>query len=241
MVSRLDAALLPSEALTFEADCYLVVDVLRATTTIATLFAQGLGSLLAVSDIDLARERAAADGRLLFGEVGGLPPVGFDHGNSPVEAAAAAVRGRDAVLFTTNGTAALCSLPPGAAVITGALANATAAANFAARYDRVVAVCSGNAAGTRFSLEDFTAAGVILASLAATEPSAHIGDGARAAIEVAAQSFDISRAQHAAYLRSLGLGSDVDFAAVRDTSAAVPLVVERGECWALLRDAAAAS
>ncbi len=86
-MERLDVALLPSEALAIAADCYVVVDVLRATTTIATLFAHGLERLTCADDIERARGIARDRGALLFGEVQGLPPEGFDHGNSPAEIA----------------------------------------------------------------------------------------------------------------------------------------------------------
>src|SRR5947207_14887405 len=92
------------------ADCFVVVDVLRATTTIATLFERGLLTLVAVDDIEAARQRARDEARMLFGEVGGLPPPGLDHGNSPVEASTPEVAGREAVPCTTNGTAPVCGL-----------------------------------------------------------------------------------------------------------------------------------
>ena len=113
MLERIDLAMLPAEAEAMPSEAYIVVDVLRATTTIATLFAGGMTSLIAAGRQELARHLAAAEGRLLMGEVGGLPPAGFDFGNSPVEAAAAPVAGRGGVLFTTNGTAALCLLAGG--------------------------------------------------------------------------------------------------------------------------------
>ena len=72
MTGIVDVARLPINTLEAAADCYIVVDVLRATTTIATLFAAGMESLLVAGEIDFARERAAAEGRLLFGEVHGL-------------------------------------------------------------------------------------------------------------------------------------------------------------------------
>src|SRR5688572_14582039 len=103
-----DVAVLPSEASAIEADCYVVVDLLRATTTIAALFDARLRDLVVTGDIETAREVARRDGRLLFGEVGGLPPEGFDFGNSPLEVMAADLAGKDGVLFTTNGTLALC-------------------------------------------------------------------------------------------------------------------------------------
>mgnify|MGYP000296262253 CR=1 FL=1 len=233
---RIDIARLPAEALGIPADCYVVVDVLRATTTIATLFQAGMESLLAAGRIELARERARVDGRLLFGEVDGLRPEGFDFGNSPVEAAQAAVAGRGGVLFTTNGTSALCALAGRGTVVSGAIANLNAVAVFARQFEWVVVVCAGNVQGTVFSEEDFAASGAIVGRLLAIEPTVAPGEQARAASALNATA-EISRTPHAGLLRDLGLGADVEFSARADTSQAVPVVVEFGDGWALLRDA----
>ena len=219
-----------------DADCYIVVDVLRATTTIATLFAGGMESLLVAGDIELARDWAKSDGRLLFGEVGGLRPEGFDFGNSPVEASRAAVVGRHGVLFTTNGTAALCGLADRGNVAAGALANVTAVAQFASRFDRVVVACAGNANGEVFSEEDYAAARAIAARIAELDPGRQPPDPTFGASGLDASAV-ISNAPHAELLRKLGLAEDIEFCVGRDTSLAVPAVVESGDGWALLRDA----
>ena len=249
MTKRLEVALLPSEAEAMEADAFLVIDVLRATTTIAALFEGGLADLVVVDEIEAARARA--EGRVLFGEVGGLPPEGFDHGNSPAEAAGLDVRGKGAVLFTTNGTRAICGSAGRGAVATAAFANAGAAARWAAGFDRVALVCAGNSGGKRFALEDFAAAARLVQLIARESPGLELGDAAGVAAEVTGyedwiapglpQQTDrsarlIAGAHHAQGLKALGLGADIAFAAREDTSAAIPQVAEHGEGWALLRN-----
>lgn len=234
-----------------EADAFLVVDVLRATTTIATLFEGRLADLLVVDTIEAARERARAEGRILFGEVGGLPPEGFDYGNSPAEAATLDLTGKRAALFTTNGTRALCGSAGRGAVASAAFANAAATARWAAGYERVVAVCAGNAGGRRFALEDFAAAARLVQLISRESPGLEIGDAAGLAATASGyedwiapglpQRTDrsarlVAGASHARGLKKLGLDADIAFAAREDTSAAVPQVVEHGEGWALLRD-----
>ncbi|MEP6871124.1 MAG: 2-phosphosulfolactate phosphatase [Anaerolineaceae bacterium] len=231
----IDIARLPADALEMGAECYVVVDVLRATTTIATLFAWGMEGLLVAGNIELARTRARAENRLLFGEVHGLRPEGFDFGNSPVEAAKAAVAGCGGALFTTNGTAAFCALAGRGTVISGALANLNSVAPFVRQFERVVVVCAGNSQGTVFSEEDFAAAGAIVGRLAALEPTVNVGDQATVASALDAVT-EISNAPHAELLRTLGLGADVEFCMRADTSQAVPLVVDSGAGWALLRE-----
>ena len=239
MIRRLDVALLPSEALAIDADCFVVVDLLRATTTIATLFAAGLDNLLVVDDVVRAREAARKSGELLFGEVGGLPPEGFDHGNSPIEAIAAPVAGEGAVLFTTNGTLALCALAPRGAVLAGALVNAGAVALVAGGYEHAAVVCAGEDRGLRFAGEDFLASGVIARRLTALVPEIELGDAAALAIRAASvPDFEhlVRSSHHARILAALNLAPDIAFALREDTSLAAPFVVASGDGWALLQD-----
>lgn len=233
MPRSIDIAILPAEALELGADCFIVVDVLRATTTIATLFAAGLNDLLVMSGLDEARQRAAKEGRLLFGEVAGLRPDGFDFGNSPVEAAAASVAGRGAVLFTTNGAIALCGAAGRGTVIAGALANLGAAAAYSRAFERVAVICAGNGRGKGFSLEDFAAAGAICRAIRDLDPGIETGDAANLAMGLNTAAA-ISGSHHASLIRNLGFEADIDFALQANTSHAVPVVSACGDGWALL-------
>lgn len=86
----------------------IVIDVLRATSTIATALGNGAAAVRAVAEVEEARTVAAGlSGAVLGGERGGLPPAGFDCGNSPLEYTPRQVEGREVVLCTTNGTYAL--------------------------------------------------------------------------------------------------------------------------------------
>jgi len=89
----------------------VVIDVLRASTTIITALAHGAAGVRPALTTEQARELAAGSGAgpamLLGGERGGLRIDGFDLGNSPLEYAPARVAGRRIVITTTNGTAAL--------------------------------------------------------------------------------------------------------------------------------------
>lgn len=237
MPRSIEVALLPAEAMAMEADCFIVVDVLRATTTMAALFGAGLARLTVADEIDLARRLAAKRGALLFGEVGGLRPPGFDYGNSPVEAATANVLGREAVLFTTNGTRALCALAArGGMVAAAAALNAGAAARLATRFERTAIVCAGDQHGRRFALEDLAAAGLLVKRVLALNGGRVAGEAAllAAGLEGGNPGALIASAHHAQALRDLALGADVEAAAMVDTVEVVPVVVECGEGWATL-------
>jgi 2-phosphosulfolactate phosphatase len=112
---------------------YIVVDVVRATTTLCVLFERGCRAVWVAPGIVAAREAATrAPGRsgrnLLAGESGGVAPPGFDLGNSPSELARADLAGHEVVFATTNGTRAVRACAGGFAIFAGAYRNAGAVA-----------------------------------------------------------------------------------------------------------------
>lgn len=152
----------------------VVIDVLRASTTIVTALAHGATGVRPVLTVEVARALAAGfgsgsgsdSGVLLGGERGGLRIDGFDLGNSPLEYARARVAGRRIVITTTNGTAAVDACTDASEVLIGAIVNRAAAAARA----RELAVAHGTSnihlvcAGTdgEVTEEDRLAAGAIL-------------------------------------------------------------------------------
>ncbi|MCA9286585.1 MAG: 2-phosphosulfolactate phosphatase [Phycisphaerales bacterium] len=110
----------------------VVVDVLRASTTIMTALHAGAQAVSPVGTPEEAMRRRAMVGTrkaLAGGERGGLPAPGFDLGNSPAEYTREKVGGRTIFLTTTNGTAALLRLSMLHRVLVGGLVNRTAVAN----------------------------------------------------------------------------------------------------------------
>ena len=111
----------------------VVIDVLRASTTIVTALAHGARGVRTERTPDAARAAAALAGRdaghcLLGGERGGLPIEGFDLGNSPREYTRDRVAGRRIVTTTTNGTAAVAACPRARVILIGCLINRLAVA-----------------------------------------------------------------------------------------------------------------
>lgn len=125
----LTPALLPPPSLP-DATVYVVIDVVRATTTLCALFERGAHRTLIAPGIAEARLARATLGNsyLLAGEVHGARPNGFDLGNSPSEFAALDMHGRDLIFATTNGTRALRACRNGHAIFAGAFRNASAVA-----------------------------------------------------------------------------------------------------------------
>ena len=169
----------------------VVIDVLRASTTIITALANGAARVRPVADVAEARRLAAALGpdTLLGGERGGVRIDGFELGNSPAEYARDRVAGRSIVITTTNGTAALAACLAAREILVGALVNRSAVAAAVRRLagagdgGDVHLVCAGT--DGEVSGDDVLTAGAIL-DAAAADP-AGVGDGfdspARAALE----------------------------------------------------------
>jgi 2-phosphosulfolactate phosphatase len=234
-MQRIDVAMTPGEALLQPtADCYVVIDALRATSTMTVMFHRGLRRLLVVETLEQALAERTDPEMLLIGEQGGRRPVGFDYGNSPAEAATLDLAGREAVHVTSNGTKALCAVASRGVTVAGALVNLSAVAQFCARYENVTMVCAGNGGAVRFSLEDFAVAAAFVQRLLEMHPGAALGDAALLAAETGGPERLIARGDHAEIVRRLGLEDDVRFVTKQDVAPAVPLVTEFRDGWCAL-------
>jgi 2-phosphosulfolactate phosphatase len=207
----------------------LVVDVLRASTTMITALGNGAAAIIPVADAAEARRlrAAAGNGTLLAGERRGDTVPGFDLGNSPLEMTRARVSGQTVIFTTSNGTRALLACRGAAVVGVAGVVNVSAAARWAAAHDRdVTIVCSGER-GSR-SLEDLVCAGLIVDSLARLVPDAVLSPSAtEARAEAERYRGDVPRLGRdsgwARHLRRSGRAGDVAVCLELDTSSLVPV------------------
>ncbi len=149
-------------------DCAVVIDVLRATTTIATALDAGAEAVQAFSNIDeLMRqsESWSVDKRLRAGERGGVKVEGFDLGNSPLACTPQVVKGKRLFLTTTNGTRALQRVAKSPQVITAAQINRQAAVNYILSTQPETVWMVGSGWEGDYSVEDTACAGAIAQSL----------------------------------------------------------------------------
>jgi 2-phosphosulfolactate phosphatase len=233
---HIDVALVPREARTDDGAVLIVVDQIRASTTITTLLDLGCRDLLLAGNVTAARRLARETHSLLAGEWRARKPAGFDFDNSPSELSRADVRGQSVVLSTTNGTAVLHRVRDATHLLIGCLRNARACADAAttlARRDRVGIriVCAG--LNGRFVLEDAIAAGTIATAIVqavdAGGEAALLTDAATAAVRLREGSPDLFVAmrdsQGGRTLREIGQEEDIAFCAEPDASATVPAVL----------------
>ncbi len=205
----------------------LVVDALRASTTIITALANGARAIAPVADADAARERAAREpGSLIAGERRGRQIAGFDLGNSPAQFTPDRVRDRLVILTTSNGTRALLAARQAAAVAIAGFPNVAAASVWARQQARdVIVACAGERG--RVSLEDLVCAGFLVEHVLTGLGGAEIRTRALDAVE-AARPYrkDLARlAQDSAWARHLaaaGHDEDVRRCLAVDTIPVVP-------------------
>lgn len=162
----LDVILLPAGLPNLTSRAAVVIDVLRATTTIVAALHEGCPEVLPVElpeeAIDLAK-KFGRDSHLVGGERKGLKVEGFDLGNSPGEYNAAVLAGRKVIMCTTNGTLAIKKTAAAGArpIYLASLVNAPAVASkILAAGTPATLVCAGREGG--FSLEDTLCAGLIV-------------------------------------------------------------------------------
>lgn len=230
---RLDVTLLPElvDRQALPASTVLVVDVLRASTTMIAALGNGCAGIVPVADEAEARRRGEALGPagLVAGERKGRMVEGFDLGNSPLDVTPERVGGKTLIFTTSNGTRALLAARTAAAVGVAALVNLSAAVAWAHAGGRDVAVlCSGDHG--RVSLEDNVCAGLLIDGLLRHEPGAVLTQAARAALTLGrGYGKAVSRlAEDSPWARRLilaGGAADVSACLALDTSTLVPVWV----------------
>ncbi|MBD2438470.1 2-phosphosulfolactate phosphatase family protein [Nostoc sp. FACHB-110] len=150
-------------------DCAIAVDVLRATSTIATVLAAGGEAVQVFSDLDKLMETSEqwpAEKRLRAGERGGARVSGFELGNSPLDCTPELVEGRRLFISTTNGTRALQRVQHSPAVLAAALINRATIVQYLLEKQPETVWIVGSGWEGSFALEDTVCAGAIAYSLA---------------------------------------------------------------------------
>ena len=204
----------------------IVIDVLRATSTICQALASGYERVICVGEIEDARA-LAGPGVELAGERGNVRIEGFDRGNSPRE-----FTGSDPltvattlVLTTTNGTRLLLAAAGRCEeVVVASLLNLDTVVRAAREADEVAILCAGVEGA--FAVDDAYVAGRIAAALGGEQ------DGAAAAAARIAAAFPdaeagIGAGVSAANIRNANLDGDISFCARESVLDVLPRVVAR--------------
>lgn len=207
----------------------VVIDVLRACSTIVTALARGARAVLPVSDMAQAGKIAGnldPDVYRLGGERDGDKIDGYHLGNSPREYTQEAVEQRDVILNTTNGTRALNQATAAKHLVAGCFLNAQRIVDFVRTVDdEVTIVCAGSR--NRLALEDTLCAGLLLARLWDQQEPDVITDSAHTAYTLyqtdrADLSSALRKTNHAERLKQKGYGDDLDYCFRTDALPVLP-------------------
>jgi 2-phosphosulfolactate phosphatase len=206
----------------------VVIDVLRAATTIVHALAAGCSAVRPCAEVDEARELAGTmrAGRVLLGgERGGAPVAGFDLGNSPGEYCGKVCRGSTLVLTTTNGTRALVRATEAERALVAGFVNYSAVCEQLRLDTRPIHVLCAGTDG-EIALEDTLLAGAFVEFLC-EGAELQLNDSARLAWDcfenhgrVLLGALQLSRG--GANLRRLGYDEDINAAARVDQFHLVP-------------------
>ncbi len=197
-----------------------VIDVIRATSTITTLLAKGIGKIIiADSKKDALSLKKDNGGYLLCGEEGGLPPRGFDYGNSPLELSRLRnLKGKNAILKTTNGTVSFFRVKKSVAAYSMSILNLDYTVDCMAKKAReekcnILLVCSGEAG--RIAYDDVFVAGLAIKKFLTKGLNVNFTDTCKLVLDSALAEKKIDKALEksisARLLKGVGLGEDIDF------------------------------
>ncbi|MBC6472477.1 MAG: 2-phosphosulfolactate phosphatase family protein [Hormoscilla sp. GM102CHS1] len=221
-------------------DCAIAVDVLRATTTMATALDAGAEAVQVFSDIDKLMQVSAKwppDKRLRAGERGGAKVEDCDLGNSPLDCTPAVVQGRRLFISTTNGTRALQRIQKAKVVLTAALINRQAVVQYLMTDQPETLWIVGSGWQGSYSLEDTVCAGAIaqnlLAELTWSAPISEVNDEVHAAIALYRQWQEqllelMQQASHGKRLIGLNCYEDLKYCAQLDILNVLPIQREPG-------------
>lgn len=214
----------------------VVVDVFRATTTMAAAFQNGVSSIRPVASVEEAMEYKRKG--WLVGAERNVKRCDFaDFGNSPFDYTPEKVAGKDVIFTTTNGTRAITIAKSAYRVITGAFVNLQAVADYCLFHGRdVVVLCSGWQ--DKVNIEDTLFGGALVEVLAKTDKYRPATDAAVIARDMWTNNKRnliayLAPTDHMARLKANHLEDAVPFCLTPDSVVVVPELAIEGETLVL--------
>jgi len=209
----------------------VLIDVLRASTTICQALKSGARAIIPVlepSEAAELRSKIGVDVTILGGEREGIKIDGFDLGNSPSEYTIEKVKGRTVIFTTSNGTRGYNRAAGSKLIVTAGLVNISSVVQKVAQAGQdLVILCAGQDGD--FSIEDTLCGGMLLHKILTDwKMELELNDAAelglllyRSNSRVLKQT--IARGEHGRYLAKIGFGSDVEAAVEIDSIPVLPI------------------
>ena len=236
---RVDVFFLPQEMTPADSAnrVVAVVDVLRASTSIAMALANGARAVIPLGSSEevVARAKNLARSEVrLAGERKMQPIPGYDMGNSPLEFSKDAVEGKTILMSTTNGTAAILAVQGARDVVVASYVNFSAVLTMLRAALRggtdVTILCAGQ--DRRFALEDAACAGLLVQHITTKHTKAELNDAAHAAMLIDKKfGSNLKRlfrtSAHGTALADAGFGDDLTACADLDSFPVLPVYQDR--------------
>ena len=228
---KLDVLFSPVQAdeLFFTGKTTVVIDVLRASSTIITALSNGAKEIVPVGTVEFAVKVSGGifgGQTLLGGERNTKKIEGFALGNSPSEYTAEIISGKSIVFYSTNGSRAIVKAKYSTNLFICSFNNLKALAKHIKKLNEdVVILCAGN--NNLFSLEDSVCAGMLVTELIAGNKTAELTDASTAALALF-KSFGknifkmLSETDHGQLLINNGFEEDLKACAELDSTDVIP-------------------
>jgi len=228
----------PDKEERFKNSLVIMIDVLRAGTTICAALYNGAKEIIPNESVEKAVKiysGLSKENRFLGGERDGKKPNGFDAGNSPTEYSREVVNNKTIIFTTTNGTSTFLKAKDAVERIIGSFVNINATLDFLTYFIHnfgqeglnITFLCSGT--NGRLSYEDTTCAGAYIDLISKNFLDSVMTDTALAAMEIYKQHETnlqqyIYEREHAQYLKKLGYEDDIRIAMSYDYYPIVPII-----------------
>ena len=217
------------DELSFSGKSTVIIDVLRATSTIVNALNNGAKEIIPVASVEFAVKVSGGmfgGLTLLGGERNTKKIEGFALGNSPLEYSSRLVKGKSIILYTTNGTKAVVKAKFAKNLYICSFLNLSAVAEYITRTDTDFEIlCAGR--NNSFSLEDTVCAGKLISEILKIKPGLDLSDTAKASIALN-KTFGknlnkmLSETEHGKLLLENGFEDDIKFCSKLNTTNAIP-------------------
>lgn len=217
------------DELSFSGKTTVIIDVLRATSTIVNALNNGAKEIIPVATVEFAVKISGGmfgGLTLLGGERNTKKIEGFALGNSPLEYSSKLVKNKSIILFTTNGTKAVVKAKFSKNLYICSFLNLSAVAEHINLMDTDFEIlCAGR--NNSFSLEDTVCAGKLISEILKNKKDLELSDSAKASIALN-KSFGknllkmLSETEHGRLLLDNGFEEDIKFCSKLNTINAVP-------------------
>ncbi len=218
------------EELYFTGKTVVVIDVLRATSTIIAALSNGAKEIIPVSNFEFAMKISGnmfGGQTLLGGERNTKKIDGFNLGNSPLEYNRETVSGKSIIFLTTNGSKAVVKTKFSDTSVICAFSNLSAVAKYMASLNKDMEIVCSSRSGF-FSMEDAVCAGKLAAEIAANVDGIEPTDSTSAAIQLA-KSFGknikkmVGSTDHGRLLIENGFEEDLQYCSKLNSTEILPL------------------